>query len=70
MGLTYVTLEVSKAKNTARHPVRLLVNSGAIFSVVPDEVLRRLGVKPDEQKTFPLADGQEIVVPSATPIFS
>jgi predicted aspartyl protease len=59
MGLTYVELNVSKTKGAPeRQLVRLLVDSGAIFSVVPSDVLQKLGVEPDELKTFSLADGQ------------
>ena len=38
----------------------LLVDSGAIYSIVPKDLLRRLGVKPHSTKTFILADGSEI----------
>lgn len=40
--------------------VRLLVDSGAAFSVIPGETLRRLGVKPDGVRRFELANGETV----------
>ena len=40
--------------------VSLLVDSGAVYSVVPKTVLNAIGVKPHSTKTFTLADGSEI----------
>jgi len=37
-----------------------MVDSGAMYSVVPTPVLRRLGIKPGKSKSFILADGTEI----------
>jgi hypothetical protein len=35
----------------------MLVDSGAIFSVVPAERLTMLGIVPEKTERFPLADG-------------
>ena len=35
----------------------MLVDSGALYSVVPTPILRRLGISPDRTETFRLADG-------------
>jgi len=40
--------------------VKFLVDSGAIYSVVPARTLDRLGVKPHSRRTFVLADGSEL----------
>jgi predicted aspartyl protease len=40
--------------------VNLLVDSGAIYSVGPRSVLRKLGVKAHPRRTFTLADGSQI----------
>jgi len=40
--------------------VRFLVDSGAVYSVVPATVLLKLGVKPHSRRTFTLADGSQI----------
>jgi len=37
--------------------VDMVVDSGAIYSIVPAAVLRRIGVEPREMQTFGLANG-------------
>jgi clan AA aspartic protease len=61
MGLTHVSILIANPRNpeTARQ-LTLLVDSGAVYSVVPKKVLSALGVKPHSSKTFMLADGSEI----------
>ena len=62
MGLTYLELEVaSVAAPKKTEKLEFLVDSGAIFSVVPASVLRRLGIKPREKQEFRLANGEKIV---------
>ena len=61
MGLTHIKAKVAnpaKPRKTAN--LTLLVDSGAIYSVVPGETLRRLGIKSHSTQTFTLADGTEI----------
>ena len=61
MGLTFIAATISNPGNPRRtKKLSLLVDSGAVYSVVPKEVLSRLGVKPHSTKTFTLADGSEI----------
>jgi predicted aspartyl protease len=43
-----------------REPVELLVDSGAVYSFVPREVLARLGIEPHSRQKFRLADGSVI----------
>jgi len=62
MGLTVLEVEVGNPANpevTAK--VEFLVDSGAIYSVVPTLVLERLGIKPLSEQEFRLADGTKIV---------
>ncbi len=40
--------------------VTLLVDSGAVYSVVPQGILERLGIKPVATEEFQLADGSRI----------
>ncbi len=40
--------------------MRFLVDSGAIYSVLPEEVWRALGLKPERTVEFTLADGTSI----------
>ena len=61
MGLTTqaVTVRPSRAsKRTAT--VRFLVDSGAVYSLVPAPVLRKLGLRPYREVTFSLADGTSL----------
>jgi clan AA aspartic protease len=61
VGLTFIEATIANPANPRRiKKLRLLVDSGAVYSVVPKDILRRLGVKPHSRKTFTLADGSEI----------
>ena len=60
MGALFVTIEVGDLQGEWFEPVQVMVDTGATFTTVPAEVLRRLGVSP--QRTMParLADGTVI----------
>lgn len=61
MGLTHIRATVmnpARPRRSAR--IKFLVDSGAVYSIVPASTLRRLGVKPHSRRTFILADGSEI----------
>lgn len=61
MGLTYIKATViNPADRSKRLKVEFLVDSGAMYSVVPKPILRKLGIKARETKTFTLADGTDI----------
>ena len=61
MALTYLTVKVSNPKNPKKaFERRFLVDSGAVYSVVPAKVLKRLGIKPRSKRKFILANGEEI----------
>ena len=61
MGLTFINATIVNPANPKKtEKLSLLVDSGAVYSVVPKAVLGRLGVKPHSTKTFTLADGSEI----------
>ena len=59
MGVTYVPMKVSNARHPGDRAVELefLVDTGAIYSVVPRETLEALGVTQLERREFTLADG-------------
>lgn len=62
MGITYIELEVANVANPRKtEKLDFLVDSGAIYSVVPARVLRRLGIKPVGKQEFRLANGEKIV---------
>jgi len=61
MGITYLTIRVTNPKNEKNYFERkILVDSGAIFSVIPASDLKKLGIKPDTKQKFVLANGAEI----------
>jgi len=61
MGITYVNVSIANPTNPARSKrKRLLADSGTLYSIIPKEVLRAVGIKPYGSETFTLADGSEI----------
>jgi aspartyl protease family protein len=61
MGLTVLALEVANPANPAmREPVDFLVDSGAVYSFVPRDILTRLGIASHARLRFRLADGSTI----------
>lgn len=71
MGLTFTHALVSNPRR-ARAPeldVELLVDTGAIYSVLPGNVLRRLGIKPMQREQFTLADGTKQIYPIGEAFF-
>jgi len=62
MGLTVLELEVGNPANPeVREEIEFLIDSGAIYSVIPTPVLERLGIKPLTEQEFRLADGTKII---------
>jgi predicted aspartyl protease len=62
MGLTSVRVQVAHfAAPEVAEELDFLVDSGAIFSVVPGEVLARLGLEPRREQEFRLANATRIV---------
>lgn len=61
MGLTSVKLEIKNAYQPSKK-VRgeFLVDSGAAFTVIPQKLVQKLGLKPVYEKEFSLADGTTI----------
>jgi aspartyl protease family protein len=61
MGLTVLRLEVGNPANPdITETVEFLIDSGALYSIVPRAVLQRLGINPLAEQTFRLANGQTI----------
>lgn len=61
MGLTFLEIEVGNpADPTTMERLDFLVDSGAIYSVVPTRVLDRLGIGALSQEEFRLANGEKI----------
>jgi clan AA aspartic protease len=61
MALTHISVRVANPARPRRSTrVKFLVDSGAIYSVVPARTLKKLGVRPHSRRTFVLADGSEV----------
>jgi predicted aspartyl protease len=61
VGIAYIRARLRKSKGRGQsRDVRFLVDSGAIYSVLPEEVWRALRLKPEREVEFTLADGTAI----------
>lgn len=61
MGLTFLELEIANpAKPAVTERVDCLIDSGAIYSVVPTAILERLGIQPLVTQEFRLANGTKV----------
>jgi predicted aspartyl protease len=62
MGLTVLEVEVGNpAKPKVREKIEFLIDSGAVYSVVPTPTLKKLKIKPITKETFRLANGSKVV---------
>jgi len=62
MGITVLKLEVGNpARPEVTKELEFLIDSGAIYSVVPETILQSLDIKPLAQEEFRLANGETIV---------
>jgi clan AA aspartic protease len=59
MGLVYATLEVVGPRENPE-AVEFLIDSGAVYSVLPQTVWKRLGLRPRRSMDFTLADGSHV----------
>ena len=61
MGTTTVGVRLANVIDPDRHvDVDMIVDSGAIYSVVPTPILRGIGIEPRRSDTFRLADGRSV----------
>jgi clan AA aspartic protease len=61
VGLTVLEVEVGNpARPETTEKIEFLIDSGAIYSVVPREILDGLGIRPLVRQEFRLADGSKI----------
>jgi clan AA aspartic protease len=60
MGLTHVTVRIANpADSQRRRDIEFLVDSGAIYTVVPKKILEELGISPHSKRFFLLANGEK-----------
>lgn len=62
MGLTVLEIDVGNpANHDVTENIEFLIDSGAIYSVVPTPILEKLGIRPLGEQEFRLANGEKIV---------
>ena len=61
MGSVVVKVEIANPRDPERRAsVEVLVDTGAVYSMIPGEALRRMGVQPLVRKAFKTADGRSV----------
>ncbi|MEW6103719.1 MAG: aspartyl protease [bacterium] len=61
MGITFLKIGVGNLAHPEKlEDVEFLIDSGAVYSVVPISILEELGIKPLKEEEFRLADGGRI----------
>lgn len=61
MAITYLKVKVANPlKPRSILDRRMLVDSGAVYSVIPESDLEKLNIKPEGTQKFILANGEEI----------
>lgn len=70
MGLTYADIELENVWQKRRFPVHALVDSGAVFMIVPEHMALQLGFDLTEvsQREVILADGSRRLAPMIGPL--
>ena len=61
--MTYAGVRVSKGRRGASKNLRLLVDTGSDYTVLPAGLLARLGVKPEFEEEVEIGNGDVIVRP-------
>lgn len=65
MGHFRVALQIGDPAGERFEPIEALVDTGATYTWIPRDVLNRLGMTPEEEWPFVLADGREVRYPVA-----
>ncbi len=60
MGAFHERVEIGDFAGDRFEVVDVLVDTGATYTWIPRDLLERLGVTPEEQRPFVLADGREV----------
>lgn len=64
MGITHVKATVFNLASPSRQvEIEFLVDSGAVYTVIPERVLASLDISPYSERTFSLADGRRVAWP-------
>lgn len=60
VGAFRVTVEIGDTQGQRFEPIEALVDTGGTYTWVPRLTLQHLGLSPDEERIFILADGRQI----------
>lgn len=61
VGITHLTLRISNPRAPSRgFDHELVVDTGALYSILPGTLLADIGIEPDRSQTFELADGRRV----------
>lgn len=61
MGVTFVKVKVANPADPSRAvDEQFLVDSGAVYSLVPRTDLERIGIEPHSRRSFILANGEQV----------
>jgi predicted aspartyl protease len=61
MGITVLTVSIANPADEGRATeVECVVDSGALFAIVPARTLRAIGIRPTRSEQFTLADGSHV----------
>src|SRR6266404_556560 len=61
MGITFVNVKITNPARPARTAIHeLLVDSGAIYSLLPVKDLKKLGIKAVREEVFSLGNGEKV----------
>jgi len=70
MGITFLKVKVINPEHPRKKKeCEFLVDSGAVYSVVPEGILKTLGIKPTSFQEFILANGEIIKRPIGNAYF-
>ena len=64
MGIFYVPVQVGSPATQLSATVEALVDTGAIYSMMPASLLQGLGLDPGEVVTFDIANGETVDYPT------
>jgi len=60
MGFTFARMRISRKLNGKWRTLRLLVDTGAFYTVIPGRILKELGIVPIRRASLKVADGRII----------
>ena len=70
MSITFLKVKVINPEHPKKSKeCEFLVDSGAVYSVVPQSILKRLGIKPTSSQEFILANGEVVKKPVGNAYF-